>query len=35
MMQNQEIKGTFILGPLFSKWMGVFQSLLDCFSIEE
>ena len=29
----QKIKGTFICGPLFSKWMGVFQSWLDCFSI--
>ena len=26
-------KGTFILGPLFSKWPRVFQSLLDSFSI--
>ena len=31
--KNQKIKGTFICGPLFSKWMGVFQSWLDCFSI--
>ena len=33
MIRNQEIKGTFVLEPIFSKWMGIFQSLLDCFSI--
>ena len=33
MIRNQKIKGTFICGPLLSKWMGVFQSWLDCFSI--
>ena len=36
MIRNQKIKGTFktfILGPLFFKWMGVFQSLLDCFPV--
>ena len=32
-MRNQKIKGTFISGPLIFKWMGVFQSWLDCFSI--
>ena len=34
--KNQKIKGTFItfvLGPLFFKWVGVFQSLLDCFPV--
>ena len=33
MIRNQKIKGifiAFILGPLFFKWIGVFQSLLDC-----
>ena len=34
MIRNQKIKGTFICGPLLSKWMGVFQSWLDYFSIE-
>ena len=33
MIRNQKIKGTFICGPLFFKWMGIFQSWLDCFSI--
>ena len=33
MIRNQKIKGTFMFGPLLSKWMGVFQSWLDCFSI--
>ena len=33
MIRNQKIKGTFICGPLLFKWMGVFQSWLDCFSI--
>ena len=33
MIRNQKIKGTFICGPLFFKWMGVFQSWLDSFSI--
>ena len=27
-------KGTFICGPLLSKWMGLFHSWLDYFSIE-
>ena len=31
MVRNQEIKETFIRGPLFSKWLGLFQTLLDCF----
>ena len=32
MMENQEIKGSFILGLLlFHKWMGIFQSLLGYF----
>ena len=34
--KTPKIKGTFItfiLNPLFFKWMVVFQSLLDCFSI--
>ena len=35
MMRNQKIKGTFIFGSLLSKWMGVFKSWLDCFSIGE
>ena len=35
MIRNQKIKGTFILGPLFSKWLGVFQYLLDCFQLED
>ena len=34
MIRNQEIKETFIIGPLFSEWMGVSQSLFKCFSIE-
>ena len=33
MIRNQKIKGTFICGPLLLKWMDVFQSLLDWFSI--
>ena len=33
MIRNQKIKGTFICRPLFFKWMGVFQSWLDSFSI--
>ena len=33
MIRNQKIKGTFICEPLLSKWMGVFQSWLDSFSI--
>ena len=33
MIRSQKIKGTFICGTLLSKWMGVFQSWLDCFSI--
>ena len=33
MIRSQKIKGTFICGPLLSKWMGVFQSWLDCFLI--
>ena len=33
MIRNQNIKGTFICGPLLFKWMDVFQSWLDCFSI--
>ena len=33
MIINQKIKGTFICGPLLSKWIGVFQLWLDCFSI--
>ena len=37
MISNQKIKGTFITfifgPPLFFKWMGVSQPLLDCFSI--
>ena len=33
MIRNQKIKGTFICGPLLFKWMGVFQSWLDSFSI--
>ena len=32
MIRNQKIKGTFICWLLFLKWMGVFQSWLDCFS---
>ena len=32
-IRNQKIKGTFICGPLLFKWMGLFQSWLDCFSI--
>ena len=35
MIRNQKIKGTFICGPLLFKWMDVFQSWLDCFSIGE
>ena len=23
-----------LLGPIFSKWMGIFQHLLDCFQLE-
>ena len=33
MIRNQKIKGTFICGPLLFKWINVFQSWLDCFSI--
>ena len=33
MIRNQKIKGIFTCGPLLSKWMGVFQSWLDCFLI--
>ena len=33
MIRNQKIKGTVICGPLLFKWMSVFQSWLDCFSI--
>ena len=33
MIRNQKIEGTFICGPLLFKWMDVFQSWLDCFSI--
>ena len=33
MIRNQKIKETFICGTLFFKWMGVFQSWLDSFSI--
>ena len=33
MIRNQKMKGAFIYGPLFFKWMGVFQSWLDSFSI--
>ena len=33
MVRNKKIKRTFILGPLFSNWMEVFQPSLDCSSI--
>ena len=33
MIREPKIKGTFICGPLFFKWMDIFQSWLDCFSI--
>ena len=33
MIRNQKIKGTITCGPLFFKWMEVFESLLDCLSI--
>ena len=33
MIRNQKIKETFICGTLFFKWMGLFQSWLDSFSI--
>ena len=33
MIRNQKIKGTIICGPLFFKWMEVFESWLDCLSI--
>ena len=33
MITKQEIEGTFILRPLFVKWMVVFKPLLECFSI--
>ena len=33
MIRNQKVKETFLLGLLFSKWMGLFRSSLDCFSI--
>ena len=35
MIRNQKIKGTFILGRLFSKWMGVFQYFLDSFQLQD
>ena len=35
MIRNQKIKGTFIFGPSFSKWMVVFQYLLHCFQLED
>ena len=34
MIRNHKIKGTFICGLLIFKWMSVFQSWLDYFSIE-
>ena len=33
MIRNQKINVTVICGPSFSKWMDVFHSWLDCFSI--
>ena len=33
MIRNQKIKESFISGLLFFKWMGIFQSWLDCISI--
>ena len=33
MITKQELEGTFTLRPLFVKWMVVFKSLLECFSI--
>ena len=32
MVRSQKIKGTFVCGPLLSKWMGVFHSWLHYFS---
>ena len=29
LIRNQKVQGTFVFGPLFSKWIGVFQSFLD------
>ena len=34
-MRNQKIKGIFMCRPLLFKWMDVFQSWSDCFSIGE
>ena len=31
--KKYEMKGTFIPGTPFFKWMGVFQSVLDYFSV--
>ena len=33
MIRKQKIKGTLICRLLLSKWMGLFHSWLDCFSI--
>ena len=33
MITNQRIEETFILQPLFFKWVVVFRSFLECFSI--
>ena len=33
MIRNQKFKETFMYGSLLFKWMGVFQSWLDYFSI--
>ena len=35
MIRNQLIKGIFIPGPLFSKWIGVVQDLLDYMQLED
>ena len=35
MITNQEIEETFILRPLFFKWVVVSKSLLECFLIGE
>ena len=35
MMRNQEINGAVILGPLFSKWMWVFQLYQTAFQLED
>ena len=35
MIRNQKIKGTFIPGTLFSKWLEIFQYLLGCFQLED